>query len=70
MKSINSYDQSICVDIFVRPDGSFGYEEYRRDVEDGRGWFPIGCYHAQVFKTQKDALGHASKTIGWLSQQD
>jgi len=24
-----------CVDVFKRPDGTFGFEEYRRDSEDG-----------------------------------
>ena len=40
MKSINGHDDSICVDIFLRPDGTFGFEEYRRDVEDARVGFP------------------------------
>ena len=39
MKSINAHDSSICVDIFRRPDGTFGFEEYRRDLEDAMGWF-------------------------------
>ena len=42
LRSINDEDASRCVDIFLRPDGSIGFEEYRRDVEDGRGWFPVG----------------------------
>jgi len=24
-----------CIDVFVGGDGSFGYEEYPRDIEDG-----------------------------------
>jgi len=26
-----------CVDVFARPDGTFGFEEFRRDPED-MGW--------------------------------
>ncbi len=67
MKSINGHDDSICVDIFLRPDGSFGFEEYRRDVEDARGWFPIGNYYGQVFSSEEDALNSAKLNIAWLA---
>jgi hypothetical protein len=30
-----------CVDIFSRPDGTFGFEEFRRDPEDMGAWTPI-----------------------------
>ena len=36
-----------CVDVFIRADGNFGFEEYRRDPEDGRGWFPLNRYSHQ-----------------------
>jgi hypothetical protein len=42
LRSINNDDASRCVDVFLRPEGTIGFEEYRRDAEDGRGWFPIG----------------------------
>ena len=66
MKSINGHDDSICVDIFLRPDGSYGFEEYRRDVEDARGWFPTGNYSAMMFQSEDQALNSAKKHIAWL----
>lgn len=66
MKSLNSEDGSLCVDLFLRPDGTFGYEEFRRDIEDGRGWFPIGFFGEKVFSQQDDAWGEAITTIAWL----
>jgi hypothetical protein len=33
-----------CVDIFSRPDGTFGFEEFRRDPEDMGAWTPIAYY--------------------------
>jgi len=66
MKSINGHDDSICVDIFLRPDGTFGFEEYRRDVEDARGWFPIGNYSSMIFQNEEEALRHAKQNIRWL----
>ena len=68
MKSINGHDSSICVDIFRRPDGTFGFEEYRRDLEDARGWFPIGFYSTRVFKDQAEALEAAKVETAWLTE--
>ena len=32
--SIENLEHDRCVDLFRRPDGSYGFEEFRRDVED------------------------------------
>jgi hypothetical protein len=56
-----------CVDIFVRDDGTFGFEEYRKDVEDMRGWFPLHRYSHQVFATDDEALAQAKATVGWMA---
>ncbi len=66
VRSINAEGDTICVDVFRRPDGTFGFEEYRRDPEDGRGWFPIGHYAAAVFETEEAALAAAIDAVGWL----
>ncbi len=54
------------VDIFARDDGTFGFEEYRRDPEDVSGWFPLHRYSNQVFSTQEDALAQAKSSVAWL----
>ncbi len=56
----------ICVDIFQRPDGTFGFDEYRRDAEDNRGWFSIGHHGGRVFETEDMALSDARKSVAWL----
>jgi hypothetical protein len=65
--SINAPDGWRCVDIFQRPDGSFGFDEFRRDVEDQRGWFPIGHFSAGTFTDQNSTLAAALKAVPWLS---
>jgi len=55
-----------CVDIFVRSDGTFSFEEYRRDPEDGRGWFSLHRFSHQVFFTAEDALAHAKSRVEWM----
>lgn len=66
LRSINTSDGAVCVDIFVRSDESFGFEEYRRDVEDGRGWFPIGFHGHRRFSSQAEAEAAAMAAVGWL----
>lgn len=67
MRSINQPGEHICVDIFVRPDGSYGFEEYRREPEHGRGWYPIGYYGERKFANLDAALLAARSTVSWLS---
>lgn len=55
-----------CVDLFVRPDGTFGFEEYRRDMEDRRGWFPIGFHGQRTFAGEDAALEAALAAVPWL----
>ena len=66
-RSIETPEGGRCVDLFHRPDGSFGFEEYRRDPEDGSGWFPIGFHAEAVFATEAAALTEARQRVDWLS---
>lgn len=65
--SINSPEGDHCVDIFVREDGSYGFEEYRRDVEDLKGWYCLHRHAAEVFATEHEALARARATVAWLA---
>ncbi len=66
IESINNATGDHCVDIFVRDDGSFGFEEYRRDHEDLRGWFPLHRYGTQSFASKDAALHQARLLIAWM----
>jgi hypothetical protein len=65
-QSFNDVDGLRCVDIFRRPDASFGFEEYRRDVEDPRGWAAIGGHDCARFTTAEAALVTAQERVAWL----
>jgi hypothetical protein len=56
-----------CVDIFSRPDGTFGFEEFRRDPEDMGAWTPVAHYSERVFSTDDEALAAARAAVPWLS---
>lgn len=64
--SIQNREADHCIDIFVRDDGTFGFEEYRRDVEDGRGWFSLERYAQLVFASAPDALADALARVAWM----
>ena len=66
LTSINAPGESRCVDVFRRPDGTFGFEEFRRDAEDARGWFPVGFFGERVFDKAETALAEARRQVPWL----
>ena len=68
VESINNSTGDHCVDLFVRDDGSFGFEEYRRDPEDLRGWFSLQRYSALSFPSREAALRQARLSIAWMTE--
>ena len=67
IRSINAEGGAVCVDLFLRPDGSFGFEEFRRDPEDTRGWYVIGHHGARRFESFDAALATARIDVVWLA---
>ncbi|MGA7428931.1 MAG: hypothetical protein WBQ24_03230 [Xanthobacteraceae bacterium] len=65
--SIENFDHNRCVDLFSRPDGSCGYEEFRRDVEDRGEWTPVQYYSGSVYMSREAALAAAMQTVAWLA---
>jgi hypothetical protein len=55
------------VDIFTRPDGSFGFEEFRRDPEDMGAWTPVAYFSEREFLTEANALTAARAAVPWLA---
>lgn len=55
-----------CVDIFQRADGTFGFEEFRRDVEDRGRWTPVSYYLGLVFPSKEKAFEAARNAVAWL----
>lgn len=67
--SINATGETLCVDFFQRPDSSYGFEEYRRDVETSEGWFPIGFHSGRRFETLDQAKSDAMGSVAWLESE-
>ena len=70
LTSINAPDGVRCVDIFRRPDVSFGFDEFRRDVEDSSGWFRIGFHGDRVFQTEEAATAAARLAVPWFQDRE
>jgi hypothetical protein len=55
--SFNMDGDTRCLDIFHRLDGTFGFEEFRRDPEDRPGWFePTRRVHLVAWRMQPRML--------------
>ncbi|MEQ1613609.1 MAG: hypothetical protein ABL904_12715 [Hyphomicrobiaceae bacterium] len=67
LASLENSDGTRCVDIFVRDDGSYGFEEFRRDPEDGPHWRITGNYASLRHATRALAEQAARRTVGWLT---
>jgi hypothetical protein len=68
LESIENDQHDRCVDLFRRPDGSFGFEEFRRDVEDAGAWTPVAFYSGTAYTTREAALKAAAARVVWLAE--
>lgn len=66
--SVENADHDRCVDVFRRPDATFGFEEFRRDVEDGGAWTPTHYHSGAAYGSAEDAYAAAEKAVDWLRE--
>jgi hypothetical protein len=65
--SVENLEHDRCVDIFSRPDGSYGFEEFRRDAEDGGQWTAVQYYSGVAYGSPAEALDTAERCVPWLT---
>jgi hypothetical protein len=65
--SIENGEHDRCVDLFRRPDGTFGFEEFRRDVEDAGAWTAVQYFSNAAYPSREAALNAALKVVPWLA---
>jgi len=68
IRSFNLDGETVCVDVFQRPDGTYGFDEFRRDPEDTRGWYTIGHFGSATFDSYDRALTAARNAVHWLAE--
>lgn len=64
--SIENREHDRCVDLFHRPDDSYGFEEFRRDAEDAGAWTPVQYFSHARFPSKQAALSAAISAVAWL----
>lgn len=64
--SFENPERNCCVDIFMRADGTFGYEEWRREPEDPGRWFRARYFSAAVFASAGLAIADACRQVAWF----
>ena len=67
--SVNNDEGNLCLDIFIRENKTFGFEEFRKDPENINGWYKIGNYGDKIYFNQKEAYENACRKITWLNSK-
>jgi hypothetical protein len=70
LASLESEDGAQCVDFFVRKDGTFGFEQYRREYDSCSRWQSLSKYSQLSFASGQEALRAAKQYVSWLSQSE
>jgi hypothetical protein len=68
LTSLETPEGDRCVDLFRRPDGTYGFEEFRRDPEDAGAWTPVRYFSGGVYASQDAALASAARSVPWLGE--
>jgi hypothetical protein len=63
--TLHNDDAHRCVKIIKQPDGTFGFNEFRRDPEDAGGWTLVSGPQG-TFSSERQALAAARAGVGWL----
>ena len=66
VESLETATADRCVDVFSRPDGTFGFEEFRRDPEDMGAWTPVAYYSGRRYANVDQAFDAAAASVPWL----
>jgi len=68
LASFENTDGTHCVDVFVRDDGSFGFEEFRGESDGAARWQSLTKYATLVFASGAAALASAQEHVAWLDK--
>lgn len=67
IKSLENNERNKCVDIIQTADGSFRFQEWRRDTEDVHGWFLLHDSQPCTYESEVSAVNAARTVVGWLA---
>lgn len=67
--SVENEQHDRCTDLFRRQDGSWGFEEFRRDVEDQGRWTPVAFHSGAAYPSREAAWASALGKVAWLAAE-
>jgi hypothetical protein len=70
LASLETEDDSQCVDFFLREDGTFGFEQYRGEYDGATRWQSLGKYAQLSFGSGQEALRVAKEHVPWLNRTE
>ena len=50
----------------MRPDNTYGFEEFRKDPEDAGAWTPVQYYSGMFYASKEEAIAVAERLVAWL----
>ncbi len=69
LATYETQEHNRCVDVFARPDQTYGFEEFRRDPEDMGTWYDVAYFAEHRYDTREEAEQAARREVGWLSDR-
>jgi len=70
LASLETGDGTQCVDLFLREDGTFGFEQYRREYDGPSRWQSLSKYAHLTFASGQDALQIAKQYLPWVCRTE
>ena len=70
LASLESEDGTQCVDLFLRTDGTFGFEQYRGEHDGSSDWQNLSKYSQLSFASGDEALHAAKQRVSWLGRSE
>ena len=68
LDSLEDNSNQCCVDYFLRPDASYGFEVFRRASEDQGLWQPLSHYSVLSFADVEDCVNESCRRFEWIAE--
>jgi hypothetical protein len=69
-RSFDNPEKNRCVDIVQATNGTFMFQEWRREPEDISGWFLLQDSSPHTFGSEEEAILKAKLAVFWFKELD
>ena len=68
--SVNNDEGNLCLDIFIRENNTYGFEEYRKDPENVDGWYKVGNYSNKIYNYNRSKVIIQNAKVCLIDQKE